>query len=206
MDIDAMLASAKLPEETVPLCLRPDLRQQWETLETELINARTQRNTMAPTTREQELAVEIRAVEAEIADNTLKVRMRGLTHQPWTELVAAHPPRKDNFADQNVGINEETFIPALIKAQMIEPVMADEQVEKLLDVISDAQYQMLSNAAWALGRADRNRPVFSRAASLVIPDSGETSRQQSGSGSARRGSQAKNPKSSPSTTTTTTAG
>ncbi|GAB3376213.1 hypothetical protein [Amycolatopsis echigonensis] len=195
MDIDALLAAAKLPEETVPLCLRPDLRRRFEELDGELLLAKTERTTMAPTDREHQLAAEIKELEAEIAEHSLQVRMRGLKHGPWVELMAAHPPRADNAADANMGVNVESFVPALIRAEMVEPEMSDAQFEKLLDVITDRQYNELANAAWMLGREYRDAPVFSRAASLVIPDSGETSRQPSDSGSRPAGSRAKKPKS-----------
>lgn len=195
MDIDAMLAGAKLPEETVPLCLRPDLRDRWQELNNQLLATRAGRNTMAPTTREQELAQEIKALEAEISENTMTVLLRGLRHEPWAKLMAEHPPRLDKPGDQQSGLNIDTFIPALVRAEIVDPEMSDEQFEKLIDVITQAQWDDLANAAYSLGRGDRNRPVFSQAASQLIPDSGETSRQQSVSGSPRRASKAKNPKS-----------
>lgn len=206
MDIDAMLAGAKLPEETVPLCLRPDLRDRWHDLNNQLLGARSERKTMAPTAREHELAREIKALEAEISENTLTVRLRGLKHEPWAKLMAEHPPRLDKPGDQQSGMNIDTFIPALVRAEIVEPELSEAQFDKLIDVITQAQWDDLANAAYSLGRGDRSRPVFSQAASLLIPDSGETSRQQSGSGSARRGSRAKSPKSSSSTSTTPTGG
>ncbi|MBB1154001.1 hypothetical protein [Amycolatopsis dendrobii] len=195
MDIDALIASATLPEETVPLCLRPDLRKKFEELDGALLIAKTERTTMAPTDRERELAAAIKALEEEIAEHSIQVRMRALKHTPWVELMAEHPPREDNPADGNFGANIETFLPALIHAQMVEPEMTAKQVDALIDVITNRQYNELANAAWALGSMHRDSPVFSRAASQLTPDSGETSRPQSNSGSPRPGSRAKKPKS-----------
>ncbi|MFF4600553.1 hypothetical protein [Amycolatopsis sp. NPDC001319] len=195
VDIDTMLAGAKLPEEIVPLCLRPDLRDRWQDLNNQLMTTRTGRNTMAPTTGEKELAQKIKALEAEIAENTMTVLMRGLRHEPWAKLVAEHPPRMDKPGDQQSGFNVDTFIPALVRAQIVEPELSEAQFDKLVDVITQAQWDDLANAAYSLGRGDRNRPVFSQAASQLIPDSGDTSRQQPGSGSPRRASKAKSPKS-----------
>jgi hypothetical protein len=195
VDIDAMLASAKLPEEKVPLCLRPDLRDRWQDLNNQLLTMRAGRNTMAPTAGEKTLAQQIKDLEAEIAENTMTVLLRGLRHEPWAKLMAEHPPRLDKPGDQQAGWNIDTFIPALVRAEIVEPELSDAQFDKLVDVITQAQWDDLANAAYSLGRGDRNRPVFSQAASQLIPDSGETSRQQSVSGSPRRASRAKNPKS-----------
>ncbi|SFO59650.1 hypothetical protein [Amycolatopsis rubida] len=195
MDIDALIAKATLPEEVVPLCLRPDLRKKFERLDAELAAARLGRATLAASAEEKKLADELQALESEIAEHTLQVRLRGLTHEPWMKLVAEHPPRADTPGDLAMGMNLETFVPALILAEMVEPEMTVEQFDKLVEVITDNQYENLQNAAWSLSRVDRDGAVFSRAASQVTPGTGEKSRQQSGSGSPRRASRAKKPKS-----------
>ncbi|WP_033288249.1 hypothetical protein [Amycolatopsis jejuensis] len=195
MDIDALLASAKLPEDTVALCLRPDLRDRFEKLDGELLRERSDRTTLAPGLREGELADELAALEAEIAEHTLPIVLRGLSHEPWAKLLAAHPPREDKPGDLAMGMNLETFVPAMVRASIVEPELSDEQYELLIDVISDNQYATLQNAAWLLSRGDKDSPVFNRAASRETPDSGETPRRQSGSGSPRPGSRGKNRKS-----------
>lgn len=176
-EIDALLDSAKLPEATVQLCLRPDLREQWEKLDNELKDVQSAHVTMGGVgPREKELAKQIKDIEAQIAKHTLEVRLRGLAHDPWATLVASYPPRPDFRDDQAVGLNLTDFLRALIAKEIVEPELSREQLEKLLGKITDAQYNDLANAAWQLGRADRSGPVFSQAASRVIPDSDETSR------------------------------
>lgn len=176
-EIDALLEDAKLPEATVPLCLRPDLREQWEKLDNELIDVQSARITLAGAgPHEQELAEQIKALEAEIEKKTLQVRLRGLGHEPWAELIAKHPPRPDVREDAAVGVNFTTFLSDLIEQEIVEPKLSSDQLKKLRSKITDSQYNDLANAAWQLGRADRGGPVFSQAASRVIPDSAETSR------------------------------
>ncbi len=187
-ELDALLASAKRPEAVVPVCLRGDLQAEWETLDKRLTELRTRSlGKLAPAPEHREMADRIVELERTMADSTVDVRLRGLDRRAWRELVAAHPARPDVNTDGVLGVNGETFFDALVAASIVEPEMTSEQTSSLLDALTSQQFDSLADAAWGLNRRDVSVP-FSLAASQLNPTGGETSKQQSDSGSRTRGS------------------
>jgi hypothetical protein len=99
-----------------------------------------------------------------------------------------------------VGHNQDTFFDALVGACMVQPDLDGERLEKFLDKLTPAQFDLLAQSAWALNRRDVSVP-FSHTASLINQRSGVTSRPQSDSASATAGSLAGSRKKSLSTST-----
>ncbi len=173
-NIDALLASAKLPESTVPLCLRGDLQAEWETLERALAEVKQRGDRrLAGSPEEAKLARQLRDLEAQMQDSTITLRLRALPRREFMKLVEKHPPRKDNSADRMVGIDQSSFYDALIGACIVEPELDEERLGKLLDALTDAQFNKLATTAWELNRSDVSVP-FSRTASRITTSSDET--------------------------------
>lgn len=189
-ELDAMLKAAKQPEKTVEVCLRGDLQADWEQLDRELSELRTKSAaTLAGDPAEGTLADRIRALEAEMTESTLHLRLRALRRKPWLALLEAHPAREGNDLDKVYNLNVDEFFPALVGKSVVDPVFTPEQLDALLDSITSRQYDVLTEAAWNLNRADVSVP-FSYTASRITPNSGETSKRQPGSGSRTNGSPA----------------
>jgi hypothetical protein len=199
-DLDALLASSALPETTVPLCLRNDLQAEWEDLERQLTTLKNQPDRRLGNSSESTLAQRLRDLEDEMRAATITVRLRALRRTAFRELIEQHPPRKDNKGDEIMGVNQTSFFDALVGESIVEPEFDEERLSKLLDNLTDAQFEKLANAAWGLNRRDVDVP-FSRTASRITQSSGGTSRRQSDSVSASNGSPGGNRKKSPNTTT-----
>lgn len=179
-EIDAILSGAKKPEVTVKLCLRTDLQDQWEKLEVELrADDAAAADTLAKPPGNLKLAKQIRALEAEMEKANLTLTLRAMERAPWKELLSAHPPRKDVPTDWGMGYNPETMFDDLIGKSIVEPVLDETQLTKLLDALTAGQYDRLSNAAWTLNKSDVSVP-FSPTASRIAASSGGTSKRQSG--------------------------
>lgn len=173
-DLDALLSSAKLPESTVPLCLRGDLQAEWETLERKLAEAKQRGDRrLTGSAEETKLARQLRDLEAQMQDSTITLRLRALPRREFMKLVEKHPPRKDNQADRMVGIDQSSFYDALIGACIVEPELDEERLTRLLDALTDAQFNKLATTAWELNRSDVSVP-FSRTASRITTSSDET--------------------------------
>jgi hypothetical protein len=210
MDLDAfdkLLEQSRLPEATIPLCLRGDLQAQWEELDHRLtaLYSDASRKLAGASAEEAELARRIQELEQEMRDSTLTLRLRALERPEWLELVADHPPREDDKGDRMLGFNQKTFFDALVLACLVEPELDEERLSKLMDKLTDAQFQKLTEAAWGLNRRDVDVP-FSSTASHIMTTSAGTSRRQSGSGSASNGSRGGSRKKSSSTSTTKKGG
>ncbi|WP_326565074.1 hypothetical protein VSH64_24850 [Amycolatopsis rhabdoformis] len=194
-DIDELVAAATRPEATVSLCLRADLREQWEILNNDLINMQAASQTLGASKEQKDLAQKIHALQDEMAASTIQVRMRAMTKPAWRSMMFSHAPRENDPKDLALGYNRETLPDAIVAESIIEPERTAREWQNVFEVLTSRQYDDLVDTAWALNRKDTSTPVFSLAASLVMPASGEKSRQQSASASRRRASRAKNPES-----------
>lgn len=170
--VDLILA-AKLPERTVPLCLRGDLVAEHEELCARLAAAERQpANSLAGNPEVQPLAAAIRTLEEQMAGHVVQFRLRALPRRQWAGLVAKHPPRTDDggriLDSDAAGVNVDEFMAEVLHQCMVEPVLSDEVFAHLVDEsLSDAQYEELTDAVWSLNRRKVDIP-FSHAASRIL--------------------------------------
>lgn len=184
-DVKALIASARLPERSVAICFAPDLTAAMQDLERQLeeADARQKASGSLAGGERVELAQQMEDVRERMKSNTVDFRLRALPRRRWTALVAAHPPREGNERDTMLGLNEETFFEAMVRECVVTPTLDDEDWTTLLDdALSDAQWGVLVNAAWAVNARDVDVP-FSRAASRILQTSGPGSSAPNGSGS-----------------------
>jgi hypothetical protein len=165
-----MLGEAKLPERTVPVCLRGDLAADHEAAERELEQAqRTAANSLAGNGAAA-IAERIEALEEQMREHTYDFRLRALPRHEFRTLLAAHPPREDEHfkrEDAALGVNRDTFFPAIIHASVVDPELDAAEWADLLDNrLTDYQFQELAGTAWALNAREVDIP-FSRAASRL---------------------------------------
>lgn len=189
-----MLAGAKLPEATVPICLRGDLAADHEAAERELDQAQRRPADSLAGTGAGALAEKIESLEAQMRDHTYEFRLRALPRPRWRALVAAHPPRKADDGSvvdsDRIGVNAETFYDSIIIVSTVDPDMSvdvDAYFEALLvaqstgsdlpelprgdwnslfEALTDRQYDELADASWGLNRREVDIP-FSHAASRM---------------------------------------
>jgi hypothetical protein len=165
-----MLKTAKLPERSIPICLRGDLAADHEAAERSLESARRCPVDSLDGSGTGTLIEHIENLQAQMAEHTYTFRMRALVRSAFRALIAAHPPRRgdDNEPladDVNLGLNRETFFDALIRACTIDPELTEPEWRDLLDQqLTDRQYDDLSTAAWLLNRGEVDVP-FSALAS-----------------------------------------
>jgi hypothetical protein len=148
-DISALLAGAKPREGEVPLCLAGDLVGEVERLQGELAHVGDGwvSTSMADADPRVELVKQIEAVREEMRAASVTFRLRALGHRAFSNLVAAHPAAQ---VDGGVAYDAATFLPALVAACCVDPVMTVDQVRQLLDVVNDGQARELFGAALAV--------------------------------------------------------
>ena len=171
-DFRALLKAAKLPERTVPVCLRADLVAEHERLDRELVALRRNPPDSLGGDGRGELADRIRELEAEMAAAVYDFRLRALPSAGFRALLAAHPPRKDDVdvvvSDADLGFNPDTFFPAIARACIVDPELDDDTWAELDEKLTHRQFDDLAQAAWRLNCGDVDVP-FSRAASTLSP-------------------------------------
>lgn len=197
-DFAKLLGDARLPECTVPICMRADLTAEHKQLDRELEKLVDKPVQKLSGDGRGQLKQRLEAIEAEMAAATYPFRFRAMPKPRWRAFVAKYPPRKDpatgevNEVDAFRGVNVETFFDALVRESCIDPMLdeagwrkllgdspeerarlaADGKQDEIADgVLTDHQLDALSNAAWALNRRDVDIP-FSLAASRLNQTSG----------------------------------
>lgn len=180
MNIDDILNQAKPVERSIPLCLRGDLVAQYEKLDRERANLEPGSHDSLTVSPAMAIARQMAALREQMQEATVTFVVRGLPRKRFQALAAEHPPRRG--PDGNIHeddaynqVNGLTFYDPLIRLCLLEPVMTDEQLTRLLDeVLSDRQWSDLAGLCLVACRGSVDIP-FSSAASAVLRSSGDDS-------------------------------
>lgn len=142
--IDDLLAEITAREKTVKILLDQRLLAEHERLEAELVaelevDARENRDPVGPG-----LAQELVEFEDKIQAARREFRFKSIGKKQWADLIAEHPPTKEQTA-ANVRLdhNPETFPIVAIAASCIDPVMTVAQVGQLEQALNLAQFDKL---------------------------------------------------------------
>ena len=112
---------ATRPQRKVTLCLRGDLH--------------------AKLTEFNGTNDELVALKKEIDENSVTFVIEGLSRQKFRALEADHPAEKED-----AGWNLDTFPEALVRAALVDPVIADD--EPFFDILTGGQVEQLFEAAF----------------------------------------------------------
>lgn len=169
-----MRAKAKLPERTVEVCFRGDLVAEFEGLERELEQIP---KTDSLDSGSSELLERMEALRSEMRESTYPVRLRAMPRPAYRELTAQHAARRDDDGkmveeDAQMGVNTETFYPALLRASIVDPELSTTgEWTEFDEGLTDYQWSELAGAAFLLNRGPVTIP-FSLAASRMNRSSG----------------------------------
>lgn len=167
-DIAAIIAGARLPRRTVPLCLRGDLQAAFEDVTRRLDAPRPAgSDSLAGDPDARALAEQVEMLREQMRAAIVVFTLQALPRLAWAEFTAGHPPRDDHPDDKVVGFNQDTFYDALIRECCIDPQLDSDQWAHLFDNLTSRQFDDLAAAAWALNRRDVEVPT-SRAASAIL--------------------------------------
>lgn len=135
--LDQALAHAKLPETTVTVCLDHAAELQLADLE---------QADPKPT------AAAVRTLRKQVDDASVEVRLRAVPWETYGRLLGTWAPRPDYPSDAMFGVNTLRFFPALVRASIVEPVLDDAAWAQLEEIVTDAQFNTLADAAFRLAR------------------------------------------------------
>jgi hypothetical protein len=173
-DFAALLAGAKLPERTLPVCLRGDLQAQHETADREL-EALLKAGSSKFNDGSGALKAKLLALEAEMKAATYEFRLQGLARPQYRAFIAGYPMRIQEDGslhqeDRVFGFNIEDGAEPLVRRCLVDPVLDAEAWSRLMAALTERQFDDLAGAAWYLNRGDVDVP-FSRAASRLTETS-----------------------------------
>jgi hypothetical protein len=162
--IEDILAKAKPREKVVMVCIRGDLAGEAERLQDELsrVSEDWEPTDLADVHPGRAIAEQLKAVHVQVREAEEPFTLRYIGDRAYSDLLAAHP--SDN--DQE-GFNSVTFPRALVAASCVQPVMTEEQVVDLFEVINEGEIKKLFDAAWDVHNSSDVIP-FSLAASALL--------------------------------------
>lgn len=153
---------------TASILLAPsDLSERHQQLEsdlqTEIEDATTNPAAVANI---EPIARQLADLETEIDSHRITFKFGALPRRAWVDLLAAHPPTKEQVKQNDgIGFNPDTFPAAAIAACLIDPVMTPEQVQTLehgvdgAGGLADAQFNVLFNTAVAANLSGLTPPT-----------------------------------------------
>lgn len=149
-DIESILAvvddPANRPSATARILVDHSLEQRRSELAARL-NQVSDSGGLSPSKQAVEVAKELRAVEAEIDAALVEFRFVAVGKRAWSDMLAKHPPTKQQRErDPRLDHNPDTFPIAAIAASCAEPEMTVEQVRRLDEALSLAQFSKLWDA------------------------------------------------------------
>lgn len=165
LDLKAKLAAAKRPQRVVPINLRGDLIAEVQELNEELGDL--QRETagdrrLAEHPRAAEIVARIDAIKAEAEESELELRLQAVPGERWRRALTDNPPAEIE-KDEGYIANTNDVAKDLFPESIISPDLDDEDIASLLDVLADAQWQMIVNTIWHLNSGDNKIPFSSLA-------------------------------------------
>jgi len=168
-DHKALLAGFRPAQRSVQLCMRRDLASQMQVLQRQLIEAEAFEKVSGSLDggRAVELARQVEALHEEMAAQSIEVVIRAVPRRQWTALLAEHPPREGNERDARMGIDEDGFFDAALRACVVAPAFDDEDWERLDEVLTVGQWEILTNAVWAANARDVDVPFSPRALRIL---------------------------------------
>lgn len=148
-DIESLLAGAVLRELPVPVCLDGVASADLEAAQAEAEGlGEWVPSSLGEVNPAAASAGRVEEARRRVRDSTVEFTFRALGHISYSGLLAAHPPAEG--APEGVRYDDSTFLPALLVACCVEPVMSLPQVLLLLDRVNDGQARQLFAAALAV--------------------------------------------------------
>lgn len=167
LDLDAWIDGAQPAERSIALCLRGDLVARFEELEREFeVANEAPGDSLASGSTAAEIRGQMEALQAQMRASTKTVVLRALVpRKRWQALAEQHPPRRDEEGnvlaeDRRLGVNNDTFWDPAIRACWASPVLTKAQLTKLLDVLSNNQYDALASLVMLVNQGDVDIPFL----------------------------------------------
>ena len=168
--IEDILAEATPRERTVKVCIRGDLAGRAEQLQEDLaqVSSDWEPEALTDVHPGRELAVQLKEVREQIKAAERPFTLRYIGDKAYSDLMAAHPSKDDSQA-----FDSESFPRALIAASCVDPVMTEEQVTQLFEVINEGEIKKLFDAAWDVHNSSEMVPFSLLASALAAGLGGE---------------------------------
>lgn len=168
-NIEDILKRAKPREKSVWICVAGDLLSEVDRLERELreVGEGWSPDSLASSDPREKIAKRIKTVREAMKKAEVEFKFRAIGDRAWSDLVAAHPPKKQGAGGQTMAWDPETFPRALVSASAVDPVMTPEQLDALFELLNEGQRTEMFECAYAVNTEATSIP-FSVTASGIL--------------------------------------
>lgn len=190
--------------ETVPVLLDAELLSEHAALEATLAEAIQRDATLNRPPQSPALAAQLEALEAKIANASERFVVEGVGATAWYELLAAHPPSKE---ERKLGFDHDwrTFRPAALAASCVDPELTYQQAEWLMASLPAGEWDRLWSAVSVVNRGGGGADPKSDLIAVSRLLSKRSSATPPSEGSLAEPSSGDSDEPSPTTSTTTSA-
>lgn len=156
LPIDQILAGRKLPQTSIPLCLRLDVMSEIEELERQINALRSgveddDPRLVGTETDAAALADRIRELEEVARQYTIDLRIQALEKKEWAAKVAQFTEEDDEGnakLDMGAVVEHVLTLPGVI----ISPEMSGSQRDQMIAGLSDGQWETVLKKVFDLNR------------------------------------------------------
>jgi hypothetical protein len=153
LGIDEMLAARKMPQRSIPVCMRADVLADIEELERQINSLRSDnddpRLAAGNTASADELAHEIRDLEAEAAKYTVALRLQAVEREEWNRFVDTHTSEND---DGTRKLDLSALTVDIFPKMLVSPLMDADQQARFLRGLTEGQWEEVMQLVFELNR------------------------------------------------------
>lgn len=153
-DVDEFLDDYTLPSEQVPVCAKAGLLAEHARIEAQILDIRSRSGLAGPPA---ELVAKLEQLEADIEESVKVFTLTARTYQDWADLMAAHPPTKEQKAKGHAS-NPDTFEPSALAACATEPPVTVEQAARMRQTLPPSEWHALMEAVARLHQEQVTAP------------------------------------------------
>ncbi|MGZ4465198.1 MAG: hypothetical protein ACXVW0_07565 [Nocardioides sp.] len=164
------LASAKPLTTSIRLCLDGQLLAEANQVAQAYLQAKVDDEQSNTPDRAPALGEQLRALQERISAAEVEFVFRSIGRLAWRNLVAEHPPTKEQREQTFADFNVDTFPVAAVAASCVAPEgVTVEGVEELAEILSEGQWNRLWATCHAANTAGGESPNLGAAFAPARP-------------------------------------
>lgn len=164
LDIDSIIDEIVPAQAAVELCLRGDLLAEADKLSEQLGELDDwKQSSLSDVDPRIALREQLNDLRAQMRESMRTFTFQTLGDREGSDLMAKHPPEKNDKGEDEGAWNVQTYPAALVAAASLSPRMSEEQVGKLFDKLNLPQRNRLFAAAYRANNRQVDIPFFEAA-------------------------------------------
>jgi len=162
LSVKDLLEKTSPPERVKKICLNGNLRSERDALRDELDEITGQSTGKMSDPRAAELAERITAIEAQMAEEAVAFRFRGVSRWRLKEIQQKFPT-EEKYAEWDVEAGATT----LISECLVEPKLTPDELQSIFDRGNSRLPDELFSVAWLVCNQENDLPKSARASAQM---------------------------------------